>query len=33
MKSLVASGEGCSAANAMTQSRQYAEQKLLVDVP
>jgi hypothetical protein len=29
MKSLEASGEGWSAANARTQSRQYVEQKLL----
>ncbi|HET9287070.1 MAG TPA: hypothetical protein VFO26_05885 [Gaiella sp.] len=32
-KSLDASGDGWSAANAMTQSRQCVEQKLLVDVP
>jgi hypothetical protein len=32
MKSLDASGEGWSAASARTQSRQYVEQKLLVDV-
>ena len=32
MKSLEASGEGWSAASARTLSRQYVEQKLLVDV-
>jgi hypothetical protein len=32
MNSLEASGEGWSAANASTLSRQYAEQKLLADV-
>jgi hypothetical protein len=31
MKSPDASGEGWSAANARTQSRQYVEQKLLAD--
>jgi hypothetical protein len=32
MNSLEASGEGWSAASARTLSRQYVEQKLLVDV-
>lgn len=32
MKSLDANGEGWSAANARTQSRQYAEQKLMDDM-